>query len=60
MPDTIDEIHSLSLISEDTMSAHLLNSYNSPHQLSTTNSLTNQQHWLLLKVLLLIFFNYMT
>ena len=60
MPDTIDEILSLSLISADTISAHLLNSYNSPHQLSTTTSLTNPGHWLLLKVLLLLFLNYMT
>ena len=33
-----------------TISAHLLNSYNFPHQLSTTTSLTNQLQWLLLKV----------
>jgi len=36
----------ISHIRRPTISAHLLNSYNSPHQLSTTTSLTNQQHWL--------------
>jgi len=50
----------ISHIRRHTISAHLLNSYNSPHQLSTTPSLTNQEHWLLLKVLLLLFINYMT
>jgi len=43
IPDTVDEIHSLSLLWH-TISAYPINSYICPHMLPPTTDVTNQEH----------------
>jgi hypothetical protein len=43
-----------------TILGHHLSSYNFPHMLPTTTSVTSLEDWRLLKVLTFIFLNYMT
>jgi len=54
LPDTIDGIHSLSLTLEDAIAADSPDSYNCPHMLPATDSITSVERWLLLKVTIFI------
>jgi hypothetical protein len=55
IPDTVDEIHNLSLILEDAKYRLTNSTDNCSHKLRATTSLTNLEQWLLPKVLTSIF-----